>query len=130
MVCAENNCAGMILNKQRCLLRGYHFLSIKEVMEKLGVTVFFFCEKYWVSTWNKQDIIGWLQYFTEFVFNDNPPCKLSTLRLMGVTLLVCDNIAVRGGGHTIFDYQIRGSQNIAEVPLDIYEPLFQSLVTS
>ena len=34
------------------------------------------------------------------------------------------------GGHTIFDYQIRGSQNIAEVPLEIYEPLFQSTVTS
>ena len=34
------------------------------------------------------------------------------------------------GGHTIFDYQIRGSQNIAEVPLEIYEPLFQSMVTS
>ena len=28
------------------------------------------------------------------------------------------------GVHTIFDYQIRGSRNIAEVPLEIYEPLF------
>ena len=31
----------IILNKQRCLLRGCRFLSNKEVMEKLGVTDFF-----------------------------------------------------------------------------------------
>ena len=34
---------------------------------------------------------------------------------MGVAIFVYDNTAVpRGRGHTIFDYQIRGSQNIAE----------------
>ena len=58
----------MILNKQRYLLKGYRFLSNnnnKKVMEKLGSTDFFFCEKYWVSTWNKQEIIGWLRYITE-----------------------------------------------------------------
>ena len=38
---AENNCAEVVLNKQRCLLRGYRFLSNKGVMEKLGVTDFF-----------------------------------------------------------------------------------------
>ena len=50
---AENNCVEMILNKQRYLLRGYRFLSNnmnEEVIEKLGSTDFFFCEKYWVST--------------------------------------------------------------------------------
>ena len=41
MACAENNCAEMILNKQRCLLRGYRFLSNKEVVEKLGGHRFF-----------------------------------------------------------------------------------------
>ena len=46
---------------------------------------------------------------------------------MGVALLVYDNTA---GGHTIFDYQIQGSQNIADVPLEIYETLFQSMVIS
>ena len=50
--------------------------------------------------------------------------------LNGVALLVYDNSAVPRGCHTIFDYQIRGSQNIAKVPLEIYEPLFQSMVTS
>ena len=126
MACAENNCAEMILNKQRCLLRGYRFLSNKEVMEKLGVIVFFFCEKYWVSTWNKQDIIGWLQYFTEFEFNDNP-MQIINATLNGCCIMI--TLQFRGG-HTIFDYQIRGSQNIAEVTLEIYEPLFQSMVTS
>ena len=42
MACSESNCAKMILNKQRCLLRGYRFLSNKEIMEKLEVTDFFF----------------------------------------------------------------------------------------
>ena len=67
----------MILNKQRYLLRGYRFLSNnmnKEVMEKLGSTDFF-CEKYWVSTWNKQEIIGWLQYFTKICVQWQPPCS-------------------------------------------------------
>ena len=50
------------LNKQRCLLRGYRFLSNKEVMEKLGgsqiVFFFFFSVKnIGLSTWNKQEII-------------------------------------------------------------------------
>ena len=49
---------------------------------------------------------------------------------MGVALLVYDNTAVPRGCHTIFDYQIWGSQNIAEVPLESYESLFQSMVTS
>ena len=40
---------------------------------------------------------------------------------MGVALLVYDNTAVPRGCHTIFDYQIRGLQNITEVPLEIYE---------
>ena len=34
------------------------------------------------------------------------------------------------GGQAIFVYQIQGSQNIAEEPLEIYELLFQSMVTS
>ena len=42
MACAENNCAEIILNKQRCLLRGCRFLSNKEVMEKLGSVTDFF----------------------------------------------------------------------------------------
>ena len=115
MACTENNCAEVILNKQRCSLRGYLFLQIRRSWKSWGSQIFF-CEKYWVSTWNKQDIIGWLglQYFTEFVLNENPPCKLSTLRLMGVALLVCDNTAVPRAGSYNFCYQIRGSQNIAE----------------
>ena len=45
MACAENNCAEIILNKQRCLLRGCRFLSNKEVMENLGVGHRFFSVK-------------------------------------------------------------------------------------
>ena len=40
-------------------------------MEKLGSTDFF-CEKYWVWTWNKQEIIGGYNILLKFVFNDNP----------------------------------------------------------
>ena len=40
---------------------------------------------------------------------------------MGVALLVYDNTAAPRGCHSIFDYQIRGHKNIAEVPLEIYE---------
>ena len=56
--------------------------------------------------------------------------QIINARSLWVALLVYDNTAVPRGGYTIFDYQIRGSQNIAEVPLEIYEPLFQSMVTS
>ena len=41
----KKNCAELILNKQKCLLRGYRCLSNKEVTEKLGSQIFF-CEKY------------------------------------------------------------------------------------
>ena len=51
------------------------------------------------------------------------------IKTLQVALLVYDNTAVPRG-HTIFDFQIRGSENIAEVHLEIYEPLFQSMVTS
>ena len=129
--CAENYCAEVIfpviLNKQRCLLRGYRFLSNKDVMEKLEGHRFFSVKNIGISTWNKLEII------TIFYWNlcsMTTPCKLSTLRSMGVVLLVYDNTAVPMGCHTIFDYQIRGSQNIAEVRLELMNPLFQSMVTS
>ena len=41
---------------------------------------------------------------------------------MGVALLVYGNTAVPMVCHTIFDYQIRGSQNIAVVRFGTYEP--------
>ena len=41
-------------------------------MKKLGLTIVFFCEKYWASTWNKQKIIGLLQILLKFVLNDYP----------------------------------------------------------
>ena len=42
--------------------------------------------------------------------------------LNGGCLLVYDNTAVPKGVIQFLSYQIRGSQNIAEVPLEIYEP--------
>ena len=68
---AENNCAEVVLNKQRCLLRGY-FFQIKGVMEKLGVTDFFSVKNIGVSIWNKQEVIGWLQYFIEICVQWQP----------------------------------------------------------
>ena len=43
---------------------------------------------------------------------------------MGVALLVNDNTAIPRGVIQFFflNYQLRESQNIAEVPLEIYEP--------
>ena len=43
---AENNCAEVVLNKHRCLLRGYHFLSNRG-HKNAGGHRFFFCEKHW-----------------------------------------------------------------------------------
>ena len=45
----KKNVRRWILNKQRCLLRGYRFLSNKEVMEKLG-SLFFSVKNIGVST--------------------------------------------------------------------------------
>ena len=105
------------------------FFQIRRSWKSWGSHIFF-CEKYWVSTWNKQDIIGWLQYSTEFVFNDNPHANYQRYALvMGVALLVYDNTAVPRGSYN-FWLSNTGSQNIAEVPLEIYEPLFQSMVTA
>ena len=40
--------------------------KIRRSLKSWGPQIFFFyCEKYWVLTWNKQEIIGWLQYFSE-----------------------------------------------------------------
>ena len=40
--------------------------------EKAGSHRFFSVKNIGVSTWNKQEIIGWLQVLLKFVFNDNP----------------------------------------------------------
>ena len=63
----------MILNKQRCLLRGYRFLSNKEVMEKLGSQFFFFLLKIlgYQLEMNKK-LLGDYNILLKFVFNDNP----------------------------------------------------------
>ena len=73
---------------------------------------------------------GGYNILLKFVFTDNPHANYQRYAQLGVVLLVYDNTAVSRGCHAIFDYQIRGSQNIAEVPLEINEPLFQSMVTS
>ena len=98
-------------------------------MEKLRVIDFFFCEKYWGQLEINKKLLGGYNPLLKFAFNDNPHESINAM-LNGGCILVYDNTAVPRGCHTIFDYQIRGSQNIAEVPLEIYEPLFQGMVTS
>ena len=71
-VYAENNCAEVGLNKQWCLLKGGGaiFLSNRGVIKSWGHR-FSSVKNIGVSTWNKQEIIGWLQSLPKFVFNDN-----------------------------------------------------------
>ena len=122
----------MILNKQRYLLRGYCFLSNnmnKEIMEKLGSTDFFSVKK--IGSWleiNKK-LLGGYNILLKFVFSDNPHANYQRYAHWGVALLVYDNTAVPRGSYS-FWLSNTGSQNIADVPLEIYEPLFQSMVTS
>ena len=45
----------------------------------------------------------------------------STLRTLGVTCFF-NIVGPDGGGHKIFDHQMGGSQNIAEVLSEIHDP--------
>ena len=71
-------------------------------------------------------LLGGYNISLKFVFNDNP--NYQRYAHWGLHYWFMITLQFRGG-HAVFDYQIRGSQNIAEVPLEIYEPLFQSMVT-
>ena len=88
---AENNCAEVALNKQRCLLRGYWFLGGHG---KAGGQSFFFCEKYWGLNLKKnRKLLGGCTILLKFVFNDNPHANYQRYAqsTMGVALLVYDN---------------------------------------
>ena len=103
------------------------FIQIRRSWKGWGFTVFFL----WKILGSQLEINKiLLQCFAEIWVQWQPPCKLSTLRSIGVALLVYGNTAVPMVCHTIFDYQIRGSQNIAEVRLELMNPLFQSMVIS
>ena len=133
---AENNCAEVALNKQRCLLRGY-FFQIRGLWKSWGHRFFFSVNNIGVSIWNKQEIIGWLQYFTEICVQLQPPCKLSTLRSMGVGLLVYDKLITLQfrGCHTIFWLSIwgitiycRGTFGNLWTPISKYGDLINSFI--
>ena len=112
----------MILNKQRCLLMGYGFLSNKEVMEKRGGGAqIFFCEKYGVSTWSKR-LLGGYNILLKVVLSDNPHANYQRYAQWGLHYWFMITLQLREGVIQFLNYQIRGSQNIAEVPLEIYEP--------
>ena len=85
----------------------------------------FFCEKYWVSTWYKQEIIGWLQYFTEICVQWQSPCKLSTLRSLGVALLVYDNTAVPRGIIKFLIIKYGGHKILPRYPWKFMNPFFK-----
>ena len=75
---AENNCAEVVLNKQRCLWGAIIFFQIGGHEKSWGHRFFFLfsVKSIGVSTWNKQEIIGWLQILLKFVFNDNPSMQI------------------------------------------------------
>ena len=86
----------------------------------------------WLPMWALATIVI-SYYFTEICVQWQPPCKLLTLRSMGVALLDNDKLIIlqfRGGVIQFLIIKYGESQYIAEVPLEIYEPLFQSMVTS
>ena len=59
----------------------------------------------------------------KILFNEiAPKCVFSTVHTLGVTYFF--NIVVPGGGesHKIFDHQMGGHKNIAEVLSEIYDP--------
>ena len=63
----------MILNKQRCLLRGYRFLPNKEVMEKMGSQICFLRWKILGSQLEiNKKLLGGYNILLKFVFNNNP----------------------------------------------------------
>ena len=103
------------------------FFQIRRSWKSWGSQIFFSVKNIGVSTWNKQEIIT---IFYCNLCSMTTPMQIINASLNGVSLLVYDNTAVPMGCHTIFDYQIRGSQNIAEVRLELMNPLFQSMVTS
>ena len=111
--------AEVVLNKQRCLLRGY-FFQIRGSWKSWGSQIFF-CEKYWGQLEINKKLLGGHNLLLKFVFIDNPHESINAT-LNGDCILVYDNTAVPRGYHTISDYQIRGSQNIAEVPLELMNP--------
>ena len=113
-------------------MKGYRFLSNnknKKVMEKLGSTEFFSVKNIGSRLEINKKLLGGYNILLKFVFNDNPHTNYQRYAHWGLHYWFMITLQFRGG-HTIFDYQIRGSQNITEVPLEIYEPLFQSMVTS
>ena len=73
----------------------FQITRIRRSWKSWGPQIFF------VSTWNKQEIIGWLQYFTEICVQWQPPCK-STLRSLRVALLVYYNTAVPKGSYNFW----------------------------
>ena len=94
------------LNKLYQHLGGYHFLPNRGVMKKQGSQNFFMWNRgvtkksrdYWVAT-----------NFNENLFNEIAPKMhiFRTTRIGGYMFLQhCSS----GGGHKIFDHQIRGSQ--------------------
>ena len=77
------------------------FFQIRRSWKSWGSQIFF-CEKYWVSTWNKQDIIGWLQYFTEFVFNMTTPMQIINATLNGLHYWFMITLQFRGGSYNFW----------------------------
>ena len=74
---AENNCAEMILNKQRYYLRGYRFLSNnmnKEVMEKRKSwgPQMFSVKNIGSRLETNKKLLGGYNILLKFVFSDNP----------------------------------------------------------
>ena len=68
-----------------------------------------------------QEIIGWLQILMKILFNEiAPKMHIFALRALRVTCFF--HIVAPKGGHKIFDHQIGGHKNIAEILSKIHDP--------
>ena len=105
---AENNCAEVVLNKQRCLLRGY-FFQIRRSWKSGGHRFVFVCvcvKNIGVSTWNKQEIIGWLYLCSMTI--PNPHANYQRYAQWGLHYWFMITLQFRGGVIQILIIKYRG----------------------
>ena len=98
---AESNCAEMILNKQRYLLRGYCFLSNKEVMEKLGSTDFFSLKKIESRLEINKKLLG-LQYLTKICVQWQPHVNYQRYSHYGLHYWFMITLQLRGWSYNFW----------------------------
>ena len=98
-------------------------------MEKLGSTDIFSVKNIGSRLEINKKLLGDYNILLKFVFNDNPHANYQRCAHWGLHYWFMITLQFRGVIQFLI-IRLRGSQNIAEVPLEIYEPLVQGMVTS